>query len=195
MRADFAFIAGVGLGASLTFVLDPDRGARRRALVRDKVARAVRETGRSFGERALDLKQRARGMAATLRPSQAPDSVSPELLTARVRAKLGRVVSHPRSIEVEVTDGVVRLAGPILTSERWPLLSAVASVPGVVRVDDQLEAHDEPGAIPGLQGNSRKARQQPAWAITAGLAAVGLALAAGAVTSLAATDLPSDAWD
>ena len=40
------------------------------------------------------------------------EEVSDEVLTARVRSKLGRAVSHPHAIQVMAKDGHVSLAGP-----------------------------------------------------------------------------------
>ena len=42
MTKESALIGGAGLGAGLMYLLDPDRGKRRRALVRDQAARSVR---------------------------------------------------------------------------------------------------------------------------------------------------------
>src|SRR5919108_3855811 len=94
------FINGALLGAAAMYVLDPDRGRRRRALALDKAVLAAREIGDALDVTARDLTNRARGVAAetwaNIRRRQVPDVV----LEERVRAKLGRVVSHPHSIEV-----------------------------------------------------------------------------------------------
>ena len=39
MNKGVALIGGVGLGAALMYIFDPDRGGRRRALIRDKFGR------------------------------------------------------------------------------------------------------------------------------------------------------------
>lgn len=44
------FVA-VALGAASAFMLDPQQGRRRRTLLRDRIARGLRE-GREFGEAA-----------------------------------------------------------------------------------------------------------------------------------------------
>jgi hypothetical protein len=69
---------------------------------------------------------------------------------------LGRVVSHPRAIDVLVQDGHVALTGPILSSEVRPLLRAVGRVAGVCDVEDRLEGNDEAGNVPSLQGESER---------------------------------------
>ena len=68
---------GAGLGAGLMYLLDPDRGSRRRAIARDKITSAVNRTGQAIGEKSRDLRNRARGIAAEtgslLRSSQAAE--------------------------------------------------------------------------------------------------------------------------
>ena len=57
-------LGGVALGAGLMFILDPDRGRRRRAVARDKVTSAVNKTGEVIGKKSRDLKNRAQGVVA-----------------------------------------------------------------------------------------------------------------------------------
>jgi len=81
-----------------------------------------------------------------------PVDVTDQVLEARVRSKLGRVVSHPRAIEVKALEGEVILTGPILSNEEHPLLDAVAGIQGVKNIQNCLELHEEAGEIPALQG-------------------------------------------
>jgi osmotically-inducible protein OsmY len=69
-----------------------------------------------------------------------------------VRSKIGRVVSHPGAIEIAADQGSVTLRGPILAGEVDGLLSCVSSVKGVKGVENLLEAHEQAGGVPGLQG-------------------------------------------
>lgn len=151
-------IAGAGLGAALTFVLDPDRGRRRRALLADKAGRAARVTRDGLGVTARDLSNRARGFAAVMRRRQ-PSSraVQDSTLVERVRAKLGRVSSHPRAIDVAAHDGAITLRGPILAHEVDDMVALAGSVPGVRRVINALEVHQSAENIPALQGEGRLA--------------------------------------
>lgn len=57
-------LGGIGLGAGLMYILDPDRGRARRATARDKVRSAVNRTGRAVGRSSRDLSNRARGLVA-----------------------------------------------------------------------------------------------------------------------------------
>ncbi|MGH7264336.1 MAG: YtxH domain-containing protein, partial [Candidatus Rokuibacteriota bacterium] len=67
MRRGWRLVSGLGVGAALTYFLDPQAGRRRRALVRDKVARLVNKTGAAAGATARDVRNRALGTAAELR--------------------------------------------------------------------------------------------------------------------------------
>jgi osmotically-inducible protein OsmY len=139
------------------YMLDPDRGRRRRALVRDKLVSAANKTPDAIGAAARDLSNRARGLAAQVGSAFAgDDDVSDEVLAARVRSKLGRVVSHPSAIEVVADQGRVRLGGPVLAGEVDDLLACVSAVPGVSDVENQLEVHAQAGNVPGLQGEGRR---------------------------------------
>jgi osmotically-inducible protein OsmY len=51
----------------------------------------------------------------------------------------------------------VSLSGPIAANEEKKLLSTVESVPGVTEVVNQLEVHQDPTPISGLQdGNASR---------------------------------------
>ncbi len=43
MNKAFVLLGGIGVGAGLMYVFDPDRGGRRRALMRDKVESAANQ--------------------------------------------------------------------------------------------------------------------------------------------------------
>lgn len=158
-RAALAIAGGIGVGIGLLGVLGSRGGARRRALVRDKAASALRHTGELLDKSARDLRNRSRGALAEARASVRTREVRDDVLVDRVRAKLGRVVSHPHAIEVKAIDGGVFLSGPILAREVDDLISAVSAVRGVTRVDHQLEVHRSAEGIPSLQGARRRTRR------------------------------------
>jgi len=58
---------GAGIGAGLMFLLDPDRGRRRRALARDKAIHLAKSTEKIVGARSRDLGNRASGAASRIR--------------------------------------------------------------------------------------------------------------------------------
>ncbi|HYJ46308.1 MAG TPA: hypothetical protein VEV81_06805 [Pyrinomonadaceae bacterium] len=57
-------LGGIGLGAALMYMLDPDQGRRRRAVTRDKLVSASNKTGQVIGKRSRDLRNRAQGVIA-----------------------------------------------------------------------------------------------------------------------------------
>jgi hypothetical protein len=151
-------LLGITLGAAGAFMLDPEQGHRRRALVRDKMVRGLRD-GREFaGAAAKDLRARARGLAAearSLRGAPAPDDV----LVQRVRAKLGRYCSHPGAIEVAALNGRVALTGDILAAEQEALFDAVCAVRGVQHVENQLRPYPSAEGVSSLQGGTQPDRE------------------------------------
>lgn len=184
-----SLLSGIAIGAVGAMILDPSRGARRRALLRDKAVRATRMTGDALDTTMRDLTNRTRGFAAETRGWITERAVDDERLLERVRARLGRVSSHPRAIDVEVQGGQVTLRGPVLSAEAQDLLSTAARVRGVRSVINELEPHDSPEGVPALQGGgpvsgprldllqSRWAPATRALVGAAALAAGGLAVA------------------
>lgn len=167
IRAVGMLIGGLGLGAALMYVLDPERGKRRRALVRDKAVRMVNRTSDRLGARSRDWRNRARGVTAQVKSVTRHETVENSVLEERVRAELGRAVSNPGAIEVTALGGNVTLSGAVLTSELDDLLSAVRGVPGVVDVENRLETYASAGENPALEGarapRSRKKRVLDRW--------------------------------
>lgn len=146
-------LAAALVGAGLVYVLDPDRGARRRGLIRDKAIRAGHKIVDGVGTTARDVENRAKGTVAELRSRLRHEEADDEVLEERVRSAIGRASSHPRAIEVSVEDGRVTLGGAVLEDERSRVLRTARRVRGVHGVTDQLEGHAESEGIPWLQGD------------------------------------------
>jgi hypothetical protein len=62
MREILVMLAGIGVGAGLMYLLDPARGNRRRALIRDKVVKLNRQTQEAVEGRVKDMSNRAKGV-------------------------------------------------------------------------------------------------------------------------------------
>lgn len=133
----------LGLGAGLMYMLDPNMGRRRRALVYDKACAYWRRTGNVLGKTARDMGNRTRGLVAEARSQLSGGSVPDDVLVARARAQIGHIISRPSAIGVTAHQGRVTLSGPIPAGEVDKLLSTVGSVPGVLEVIDQLEIYSE----------------------------------------------------
>jgi osmotically-inducible protein OsmY len=148
-----AFLGGVGLGVGAMYLFDPDRGAQRRSWMRDKAVRWRHQIADTADATSRDVAQRARGVVARTRTwFRHEDDVPDDTLVERVRAEMGRKVSHPRSIVVEAHAGTVMLAGPIFAEEVDRLIRCVEKVRGVRSVENLLEVHATAENVPGLQG-------------------------------------------
>ena len=156
-RAWTRVLGSAAFGAAAMYVLDPDKGGRRRALVRDKAQSVVTDTRDAIGVAARDATHRIEGLRARgrrfLTSAPVPDDLQ---LIERVRARLGRLVSHPHAIQVGANNGRVTLSGPVLKYEAQRLLDAIRTVWGVLEVEDRLVVHDNAESISSLQNGAGK---------------------------------------
>jgi osmotically-inducible protein OsmY len=90
-----------------------------------------------------DLRNRAYGMAAETKALFRHEEVTDDVLSDRVRAKLGRYPMRMGDVEVRAHDGIVTLTGPIHADELPTVLRATKFVRGVKAVDNQLTAQTE----------------------------------------------------
>jgi uncharacterized membrane protein len=157
----WGLISGAAIGAGLMYLADPDRGNRRRSFARDKIVHVFRLLGKVTGKGIRDLVNRTRGIASEAWCTVKPQHTSDQVLLDRVRARIGRTVSHPSAIEVRASNGRVVLAGLVLESEADDLMVAAHSVPGVREVESRLEMHQTGENVPGLQGGSGRMRSRP----------------------------------
>jgi uncharacterized membrane protein len=161
MKDQGKLITGVVVGAGAMYLLDPDRGARRRSLLRDQGVHVGHKLGDGLAATARDARNRTRGMAAEVRARFQPDEAADEVLHERVRSAVGRVVSHPSAITVTVSEGRVTLAGHVLADEVDRLIDRVSRVRGVTEVSNELEIHRSSDGIPALQGPGRPRVERP----------------------------------
>lgn len=152
VKKTWAGVGGVGVGAALMYLFDPEKGKRRRALLRDKFVHVTHSAGEKLDVKSRDAANRVQGLVARTKSLLTSERVPDTVVAERVRARLGHVVSHPGSIDVTVKDGRVTLGGPALSRELDALLDDVARVRGVTGVENKLELHEEPGSVSGLQG-------------------------------------------
>ena len=152
MNKGVALMGGVGLGAALMYIFDPDRGKRRRALLRDKVESAGNTLVERAGKVRSDLGNRAYGVVAETKSMFRHDEVSDEVLVDRVRSRLGRIPVHVGAFDISADNGKVTLRGQILADELPKVLRATRFVRGVKDVDNQFQVHQTAGNVPDLQG-------------------------------------------
>jgi hypothetical protein len=177
------WIAGVGIGAGCMYLMDPDCGKTRRVRLHDKTISACREVRMSLEKTQADLANRAHGLFATARSAMKHEPIEEDQLIARVRAKMGRLVSHPHAIDVFAHDGEITLSGAVLEHEAHQVVSGVGSIRGVSTVCDHLTRHSDAEYIASLQGGRERRpgrprvfRQHlpPALRLMAGIAGVGV---------------------
>jgi hypothetical protein len=161
MNPWIAMLTGAGFGAGVMYILDPDVGARRRALVKDQFAGVPNTLQQAASVTARDLRNRSVGFVSEARARLFDNEATDEVLVDRVRSKLGFFVRNPSAIEVRAQDGRIVLSGPVLSDEAKQLIDGMQSVRGVRDVENHLEVHSEPGGVPGLQGDKPKPTGQP----------------------------------
>jgi hypothetical protein len=170
------------------YFTDPKDGRRRRARLRDGVVHTSRMVEAATGRATRDIENRVSGLAARAAASLVPQPTPiDDVLAARVRTRIGRLVSHPGAIDVKASSGRITLSGPVFEAEVEQLLSGIRAVPGVRQVDNRLDTHARAGDVSALQGPgplkphgalSHWARWTPSTRVIVG--ATGLALMAWA---------------
>lgn len=139
MNRPLGTLGAVAAGALAMYYLDPELGARRRALLAELVRSGLPPQRR--GRRRDRLARRAYHLVTQADPQSDAD------LRDDIQRRLGRWVSYPGAIEVGVSNGVVRLAGRVLAKERDGLLAQVQQMPGVQKLVNAMSAHDDPQEI------------------------------------------------
>ena len=152
MDKRIAFFTGLGVGAGVMYMLDPDRGKRRRALVRDQMIHVSNTSREALRKASRDLRNRAVGVVAETKALFGDEHVPDPVLVDRVRARLGRYPVHHRTIQIDAEDGIVTLSGETLTKEVDIIIDAVTSVRGIKDVVNNLAAHETAEGISSLQG-------------------------------------------
>lgn len=153
MQKGLTLLSGIGIGAALMYVLDPDRGRRRRALMKDKARHLTNKAADEAGKMSRDLSNRIKGLVAETRASLTEDEIPDDVLVDRVKAVMGHVAAHHGAIEVTARNGVVVLSGKALVNELPALIAAVRDVRGVKEVASDLQVFEYSGGIPELQGS------------------------------------------
>lgn len=210
MNRGMVTLTSLGVGAGIMYFADPQEGRRRRARVRDAMVHASHTVEAAASTVSRDMENRLAGVVARTTTSlTAQPAPLDDVLAARVRSRVGRLVSHPGAIEVKAAAGVITLSGPVFEAEIGQLVNGVRAVPGVISIENRLEPHAEAGDVPALQGPGPRSvpagpahlRWTPTTRVMAG--AAGLALIAlasrrhtmrGTAVSLAGFELLEQAF-
>src|SRR5215471_7129624 len=113
MRKGVALVGGLGLGAALMYIFDPDRGKGRRARIRDKVDSAAHKLSDAAEKMGRDIGNRAQGVMAETKSLFRQEEVPNDVLVQRVRSRFGRLPVEIGGCEVLAHDGIVTLRGEI----------------------------------------------------------------------------------
>lgn len=143
MNRTIGILGGLGLGAGLMYLCDPEQGRRRRALLRDQLMHLMNRADATLCRTARDWSHRAVGCVAEARALLRPDTVSDKKLCERVRSVMGHAISQPAAIEVNAYHGHVTLNGHIPSAEVDGLLNCVSSVRGVKCVENLVQANGD----------------------------------------------------
>lgn len=130
MRGTLAVVGGAGLGAGLMYLLDPDRGPRRRARLGGAVSDAA---GRLGTREALSTAREAGARLGASGVGQGAWRAGARLAALRVVSELASVARDPASLRPAWRHGRLTLrrrspVGDLLDRYRWSLLGVAAGV-------------------------------------------------------------------
>lgn len=127
-------------GALAMYLMDPNTGRRRRAVIRDRSVSMGHDADRYVRGKARRAASQLKGVVARTRAGLSTHPLDDEQLHDRIRARLGRLVDRPHDVEVHVRDGRVQLKGTVADAEFRGLLHAVSSMRGVQNLESLLRA-------------------------------------------------------
>jgi osmotically-inducible protein OsmY len=146
----FSFLLGAAAGAAAAWFLDPNEGARRRNVTRDKAMSYARKGASEVEGRAQSAAEAAKGAAVQAAPGtgrpDAGERLNDEGLKAKVESEIFRDADVPKGdISVNVEHGVVYLRGEVGDpSAITKLAQATEQVEGVRGVENLLHGPGEP---------------------------------------------------
>jgi uncharacterized membrane protein len=143
-------LGAAGIGAALMYFLDPDRGARRRALVRDKFVHAAHVTGDTASTAGRDIANRTRGVIARVRSSTSNgEELADHIVESHAdeRNELVRREDEPENRELDILQ------------ENWsPATRVLSGAAGGILALYGAQRRDGIGAALGLAGLALLAR-------------------------------------
>jgi osmotically-inducible protein OsmY len=143
MNALLKVATAFAAGAAAMYLLDPETGRRRRALVRERSGGAARDLQDSVRSAGRDAANRMRGRVAETKSHLAGEPVDDDTLHDRIQAKIGHLMDRPSTVDVDVVDGHVVLSGEAPDDEAAALARYVAGMQGVSDVENRLSAQSQ----------------------------------------------------
>jgi osmotically-inducible protein OsmY len=152
MNALLKVAAAFAAGAAAMYLMDPETGRRRRALVRERGNGAARGLQDSIAGAGRNVANRMRGTLAEAKSHVAGEPVDDDRLHDRIQAKIGHLLDRPSAVDVDVVDGHVVLSGEAPDDEAAALARYIAGMQGVSDVENRLSAQDASGQGASGQG-------------------------------------------
>jgi osmotically-inducible protein OsmY len=141
---------GAAIGAAAAWFLDPNDGARRRNVTRDKAMKYARQgkeqAAQTAARRGSELKGKVTQAAPMGGREPAGERLGDEGLKAKIESEVFRAADAPKGdVSVNVEDGVAYLRGEVQDAETIERLrAATAGVEGVKGVESLLHTPGEP---------------------------------------------------
>lgn len=150
-------ISGMVIGATIMYMFDEHRGAKRRGFARDKLVHAGHLLAHAVNKHSRDLGNRVVGGMAELRSAlrDRGRTFSEEQLISRVRAQLGHVSSHSGLLEISTEEGAVVVRGPVLRSEVQKIRDRMKRIRGVREYRLEVEPRESLEHVWGSRGIPR----------------------------------------
>lgn len=142
-----SLVIGMAAGAAAVWFLDPNDGARRRNVVRDKALKYGRQTGAEAQRKASYAAGQAKGAAYQATPtSDKSEDLNDPTLARKVESEIFRDADAPKGdVSVNVENGVVHLRGEVSDEDTIrDLAEKAARVDGVRGVENLLHAPGTP---------------------------------------------------
>ena len=140
MRRFTSLLIGAVVAAVVAYLFDPVRGRSRRARLADQATAGLRDAKETVKAKAEYQEGVLKGAVHDMKEVVTPDDqFSDDKLLEKVRSEaVGRLNGSTSNLEIDITDGTVRLSGSLESAEeRERLLELISKVEGVAGIDDQ----------------------------------------------------------
>lgn len=140
MRVLFYAVAAA-IGAAVAYLFDPDRGRSRRARIADQTAARARDAAGAVKAKAEYQKGVAKGIIHEVtEPLRGEEAYDDDTLLQKVKSEALGYWPDPHEIEVDITNGMVRVSGRVGNeSDRENLIELIRDVEGVGLIDDRIK--------------------------------------------------------
>ncbi len=142
-----SFVIGAAAGAAAVWFLDPNDGARRRNVARDKAFKYARQGGAEAERQVRYAAGQAKGAAYEAAPTGGETaSLNDPALARKVETEIFRDADAPKgAVSVNVENGVVYLRGELSDEDAVTRLAEeAAKVEGVRSVENLLHTPGTP---------------------------------------------------